>query len=463
VNTQNKVDIKYGKVEVRAKLPKGQGIWPAIWMMPTNDKLYGGWPKCGEIDIMELLGNNPNKVYQTLHYSKNGSDVQSQATKILSKGDFSSDYHVFSVEWDPGKISFFVDGKLTKTFTKWYTGTDGLGIITYPAPFDQSFYMILNIAVGGSWPGNPDATTDFAKTKMMVDYVKVYQKASYNENVTMEEGSSVTLRNPDANGNYINNSDFSETEKLNDTTGWYLQTAMGGDAAGTISDHTMTITTKAEGTVDYAIQAMQAGIPLAKGGHYRISFDAKAEADRSMVLRLDGPNLNYLKYMKDQMVNLTTAYKTYTYDFTMSDDTDENGRFEFNLGAQNSTNPTATVQVKNVKLACYTILGALCGLSGAMYTSVYASSQGNMATGIEMDAIAACVVGGVSLTGGRGSVVGVFLGTLIISIIGKGLPLIGVSQFWQKAIKGLIILIAVIINVLVQRQMNKAALKRREI
>lgn len=139
------------------------------------------------------------------------------------------------------------------------------------------------------------------------------------------------------------------------------------------------------------------------------------------------------------------------------------GRKIYAVGSNAEAALVSGIKVKKVKVVCYSILGTLCGLSGAMYTSVYASSQGNMAEGVEMDVIASCVVGGVSLTGGRGSVVGVFLGTLIISIIGKGLPLIGVSQFWQKAIKGVIILIAVIINVLVQRQMNKAALKRREI
>ena len=349
VNTRNKVDFKYGKVEVRAKLPKGQGSWPAIWMMPTDDSLYGGWPKCGEIDIMELLGNNPSKVYQTLHYGKSSTDIQSQGTKTLTKGDFSSGYHIFTVEWNPDNISFFVDNKLTKTINKWYTGTEGVGLITYPAPFDQTFYVILNVAVGGNWPGNPDDTTDFSKASMLVDYVKVYQKAAYNENVTMPE-ASVTLRDPDANGNYVNNGDFSEAEVLNDTTGWFLQTMNGGDALAAIADHTLSITIKKEGTVDYSIQAMQAGVPLAKGGQYRISFDAKADADRSVVLRLDGPNYNYAKYMDDRTVNLTTAYQTYTYDFTMSADADENGRLEFNLGAQNSTNPTAAVQIKNVKL-----------------------------------------------------------------------------------------------------------------
>ena len=349
VNTRNKVDFKYGKVEVRAKLPKGQGIWPAIWMMPTDDSLYGGWPKCGEMDIMELLGNNPSKVYQTLHYGKSSTDIQSQGTKTLTKGDFSNSYHIFSVEWNPDSISFFVDDQLTKTINKWYTGTDGVGLITYPAPFDQSFYVILNVAVGGNWPGNPDETTDFSKANMLVDYVKVYQKAAYNEDVTMPEGS-VTLRDPDANGNYVYNGDFFEAEVLNDTTGWFLQTQSGGEATAAIADKVLSITTKKEGTVDYSIQAMQAGLPLAKGGQYRISFEAKADADRSVVLRLDGPDYNYTKYMDDKTVNLTTAYKSYSYDVTMSADSDENGRLEFNLGAQNSTNPTAAVQIKNVKL-----------------------------------------------------------------------------------------------------------------
>lgn len=139
------------------------------------------------------------------------------------------------------------------------------------------------------------------------------------------------------------------------------------------------------------------------------------------------------------------------------------GRKVYAVGSNAEAALVSGIKVTKVKIACYTILGALSGLSGAMFTSLYASSQGNMGEGIEMDVIAACVVGGVSLNGGRGSVVGVFLGTLIISIIGKGLPMIGVSQFWQRAIKGLIILLAVIINVLVQRQMDKAALKRREI
>lgn len=130
------------------------------------------------------------------------------------------------------------------------------------------------------------------------------------------------------------------------------------------------------------------------------------------------------------------------------------------------SNPEAAavsgINIGNVKIGVYTLMGFLCGLGGALWTSLYKSAQGDMATGIEMDVIAACVVGGVSLTGGRGSVTGVFLGSLAIAIIGKALPLIGVSQFWQNAIKGLIILVAVVLNVLAQRTMDKNNLKRRE-
>ena len=65
--TKNKGDWRYGRIDVKAKMPIGQGIWPAIWMLPT-DEVYGGWPRSGEIDIMEYLGHEPNRVFGTIHY-----------------------------------------------------------------------------------------------------------------------------------------------------------------------------------------------------------------------------------------------------------------------------------------------------------------------------------------------------------------------------------------------------------
>lgn len=138
------------------------------------------------------------------------------------------------------------------------------------------------------------------------------------------------------------------------------------------------------------------------------------------------------------------------------------GRKIYAVGSNPEAAEVSGIKIANIKMLVYSIMGAICGLAGAMWVSIYASAQGDMGTGIEMDVIAACVIGGVSLNGGRGSVVGVFLGSLTIAIIGKALPLIGVSQFWQNAIKGVIILFAVILNVVTQRIMDKNNLKGRE-
>lgn len=139
------------------------------------------------------------------------------------------------------------------------------------------------------------------------------------------------------------------------------------------------------------------------------------------------------------------------------------GRKIYAIGSNPESAAVSGIRVNRIKLLCYTIVGCLCGLCGAIYTSLYASAQGNMGTGLEMDVIAACVVGGVSLKGGSGSVAGVFLGALTISIVGKALPLIGVSQFWQRAIKGFIIILAIIFRIIAQRIMDRNNKIEREV
>ncbi|HRX59458.1 MAG TPA: ABC transporter permease [Eubacteriales bacterium] len=139
------------------------------------------------------------------------------------------------------------------------------------------------------------------------------------------------------------------------------------------------------------------------------------------------------------------------------------GRRIYAVGSNPEAASVSGINIKRIKLVVYTMAGSFAGLTGAMYTSLYASAQNDMALGMEMDVIAACVLGGVSLSGGQGSVVGVFLGALTMAVISKALPLIGISQFWQRAIKGLIILLAIIINIIAQRVLLKNQLKEREI
>jgi len=181
INTQNKHDFTYGRFEVKAKVPTGAGYLPAFWMMPTDENLYGQWPRCGEIDIMEVMGSDISKAYGMIHYGNPHSE--SQGTKVLTDGNYSDEYHVFSCEWEPGSITWYIDGELYHHENDWYSTTVGQGTISYPAPFDQPFYMILNLAVGGSWVGYPDENTDFENQSFMVDWVRAYQKDSYIDGV----------------------------------------------------------------------------------------------------------------------------------------------------------------------------------------------------------------------------------------------------------------------------------------
>ena len=139
------------------------------------------------------------------------------------------------------------------------------------------------------------------------------------------------------------------------------------------------------------------------------------------------------------------------------------GRQIYAVGSNADAAKISGINIDRVKIIVYTLNGAICGLAGAMYTSLYASAQGNMATGAEMDVIAACVIGGVSLNGGQGSAFGVLLGAITIAIISKSLSLVGIDAFWQQALKGTIILVAVLVNVIVQRNAARKALEGRDI
>jgi len=172
INTMVRAEFTYGRFEVRAKLPNTQGIWPAIWMMPTISR-YGGWPASGEIDIMELVGSEPGLVHGTLHYGNPHESLTS--TYALPGGEtFDQDFHIFLLEWEPDKISWYVDGQLYHQVTadEWFTSYKNAPAT---APFDRPFHLIMNVAVGGDWPGNPDDTSVFPQ-KMLVDYFRVYQR-----------------------------------------------------------------------------------------------------------------------------------------------------------------------------------------------------------------------------------------------------------------------------------------------
>jgi len=167
MTTQNKKSFQFGRIDIRAKLPVSKGMWPALWMLGNNISTVG-WPASGEIDIMELIGTYPSRVYGTMHWKPvSGTNTNKGWQYDLATGNFSQQFHVFTIIWKQDQIQWLVDDQL------YFTGTKAdVGAANYP--FNAPEFFIFNVAVGGNWPGPPDANTVFPQ-RMFVDYVRVFQ------------------------------------------------------------------------------------------------------------------------------------------------------------------------------------------------------------------------------------------------------------------------------------------------
>jgi beta-glucanase (GH16 family) len=167
MNTRELFTQSYGRFEARMKLPKGQGLWPAFWLLGANSKLEG-WPGCGEIDIMENLGHQPSRIHGSMHGPGYSGAHPLTASYVLPGGrTFADDFHGFAVEWEPNVVRFYVDDVLYETQTPKSLPMGAQWV------YDHPFFIILNLAVGGNWPKDPDDTT-VSPSFMLVDYVRVY-------------------------------------------------------------------------------------------------------------------------------------------------------------------------------------------------------------------------------------------------------------------------------------------------
>ena len=171
IRTINMGDWTYGRFEFRAKMPLGQGLWAAIWMLPT-DSDYGGWASSGEIDIMEYLGHDTTVVHGTIHYGGQWPNNEYRGTDYeTSDTAFHRDFHTFALEWEEGELRWYVDGERFQQLGPgmWYSSS-----AAFPAPFNRRFHLLINLAVGGNWLGSPDGSTVFPQD-LVIDYVRVYQ------------------------------------------------------------------------------------------------------------------------------------------------------------------------------------------------------------------------------------------------------------------------------------------------
>jgi beta-glucanase (GH16 family) len=167
LRTRGKGDWLFGRIEVKAKIPDGRGMWPAIWMLPT-DWLYGGWPASGEIDIMESVGYDPYKIVGTIHTEAYNHSIGTQKGATTVVQSCYSDFHVYAMEWEAKEIRIYVDDLLYFTFKN-----EGTGFAVWP--FDKRFHLLLNVAVGGNWGGLQGIDDTIFPRTMVVDYVRVYQ------------------------------------------------------------------------------------------------------------------------------------------------------------------------------------------------------------------------------------------------------------------------------------------------
>lgn len=169
IRSKRRGDWTYGRFEVRAQMPAGQGLWPAIWMLPS-DETYGTWASSGEVDILEFKGQERDTIWGTLHYGGSWpANRHSGKTLKRPETDFTREFHTFGLVWKEGEFQWLLDGEVWQTQSRWDSEN-----ARYPAPFDHPFHLVLNLAVGGGFAGNPDASTQFP-AQFRIDSVRVFQ------------------------------------------------------------------------------------------------------------------------------------------------------------------------------------------------------------------------------------------------------------------------------------------------
>lgn len=272
IRTLNKVDFRYGRIEARMKIPSTQGIWPAFWMLPTNSP-YGGWASSGEIDIMESV-NVADRIYGTLHYGNPFPGNHSGGPRFSDGTDFSQEFHVYRVDWDPETITWFIDDIPYGTLNKdqWFSSADPANPL---APFDTEFHMLLNVAVGGNFPGNPNAQSVFPQ-KLEVDYVRVYERVqSPFTGTPMQLPGTIQAEDFDLGiqGQSYNDCDPTNNGGAYRSTGVDIQVASdGGFNVGWICPgEWIEYTVDVQTTGMYTLEARVAS--LATGGSFRIERD----------------------------------------------------------------------------------------------------------------------------------------------------------------------------------------------
>ena len=347
LKTQHKGDWTYGRFEIRAKFPQGQGFWPAVWMMPTDESKYGGWPVGGEIDIIELVGNEPGRVHGTLHFGNTWKNVGG-GYDLPDGTTFADDFHDFALEWMPGRFDWFVDGTHYLTLTNWYTSAPDA---MWPAPFDQDFYLQLNLAVGGNWPGSPDETTVFPG-QLEVDEVRVYAWTGKLPTVPVRRSTPElqAARPALPDDNLIYDGEFRGVDE------WDLGTHAGGKGRWTATGNVAHVRIDKPGDQAWSVQLMQQPLHMEKGRSYELAFRTKAERPRKLMFHVGKASQHWDSYSGRREIEVGTSWQDVSHTFAMRFLSDPVARLEFNLGLDDADVWIADVSLRAVaKTALYRV------------------------------------------------------------------------------------------------------------
>ena len=366
----------YGKIEAKMKLPAGKGIWPAFWMLPENSK-YGTWAASGEIDIMEAKGRLPEEIVGTIHYGGVWPNNTSTGKAYHFEDSTFEEYHIYGIEWDPDEIRWYVDGELYSTLNNWYAEAGAEGNFPYPAPFDEEFHILFNMAIGGTF--DSAVSSDQVEVGedgvcMDIDYVRWYQREGGYADWEIElpetekdesEEAKALLALADEEGNFIKDADFAAMDTTPKTTDGSWEIARGnwiallipGNGNGnatwsktTVNDENLLkVQVKEVGSKVYSSQMIQY-FPVVEGYSYEISYKAYTDSvdtksDINLKIGGDGDN-DWSTYSGNYTDALTTTPTTFTHKFTMSGATDPTARFEFNLATSAGTVYITDVAVK---------------------------------------------------------------------------------------------------------------------
>lgn len=313
LSSQHLFSVCGGRIEVRARCDAGKSLWPAIWMLP-EDSVYGGWAASGEIDIMEGWGSTPEKLCGTIHFGDtwpNNTYLTGEYT--FPDGDTTESWHVYAIEWERGEIRWYVDDVCYSTQKDWFSANHA-----YPAPFDQNFYLILNLAVGGHFDGvdgiyaDPSVFAD-GERHFDIDYVRVYDSSTF----TPTETASLPLEA-------------------------YIE---GADAALTNKDGETVISVQHAGELEYAVMGLIRGKQAAAGRTYTLSFDAFADTPRSIVVTAE--DASYTRYL-DQKITLTEAPQHFSFEVSFPRDLTADIKFQLGNIENAAALGAHTVTLQNI-------------------------------------------------------------------------------------------------------------------